>query len=394
MDYYDDDEDFDGIFVIEFEGDQGEAGTLTYPGPDGKPRSVAIPAAGAGEAISVNIGTGSVTTGPQSAIGMPFRIGVPSALRNPTLMGGVNYTALDVPKAGYGVSHIGSSGGGSGSGGERFIDRIGGRIDWVGYGGDALFPAGKFTIGLGYHGGSGSRRDSGQLADGGETRGIVFIGDSPVFGTGINLGTLGLDIEGRTDLDQHGFYGKFGMPIAKGDGKSSIMPYIKLSYTQTDIRQMVNYSLPAYLEGFSSTVEHDLENNRFSVGLGGYYNRFVSEKFAIGLNLEGTVHFNDRKLTSWQMVDLFGTTDTVNVQDDDKDTSFGALAELSGTYYVTPSLGLNLYARYRYDDDIGRIDNPLSGNDILAGETSRIGSGNTDEISVGARMILTFGLGF
>jgi hypothetical protein len=382
-------EDFRGkyrskSFVIKFKGSSSEAGSLTYPGPDGQPRTVAIPVTGGGP-ISLDVGTGTVTTSaapsPRGSLGS----GVPAGLRSPTLMGGLNYTTLTVPRAGYGVSDIGNSNG------ESFIDRIGGKVNYVGYGGDALFPVGQFIVGLGFHGGSGTSRDSGQLAAGGEPGGIVFIDDSQEFGTGLNFGSNGVDLDGWTNISQHGFYGKFGLPIPCDNGKSSIMPYVKLSYTQIDVRQRVSYSTPAFPGQIGSTVEHDLENNRLSVGLGGYYNHFLSEKFAIGVNLEGSVHFNDRKLTSMQEIDLFGTLDTVNVRDDDKDTSFGALAELSGTYYVTPNFGFNLYARYRYDDDLGRVENPLSGNDILAGESARIGSGSTDEFSVGARVIFTFG---
>ena len=93
-------------------------------------------------------------------------------------MGTGNYTTFKVPRAGVGVSDIGNSSG------ESFIDRIGGRIDWVGWGGDVLVPAGNFVIGAGFHGGRGNNREAGQFAAGGSDSGVVFNGESIDSGPG------------------------------------------------------------------------------------------------------------------------------------------------------------------------------------------------------------------
>ena len=367
-----------------FPGNRAEAGNLSYPGPGGRKMTVRIPVATPGETLRVDFATGEILSLPGTS---PIRSASPSGhvlFGGPTLMGGLEYTTFNQPRSGYGVSGIGNPDG------EAFIHELGGRINYATYGGDVLFPVGKFVFGMGYHQGSGSNREAGQHAAGGSPGGIVFIGESNDFGTGLNFGTLGVDIDGWTNVRQRGGYGKIGLPIPCDDGDSSAFPYVKVAYSEVDVRQSVNYSTPAFPTQIRSDVFQDLRMNRFSLGLGGFYNHFLSESFALTVNLEADLHFNSRKLDSNQFIDLFGNTDTVHVQDSDNKTSFGFLAELGATYYVTPNFGFNLFGRYRHDQFI-RADNPLSGNDILAGETTRIGNGNIDEFTVGMRLIASFG---
>ncbi len=175
------DDDDDGFFIIGFGGNSGESGTLTYPGPDGQPRSVFIPAARPGEIVSVDIGSGAVSTGPRAPNNLtnPVTSRLPPFLRGPSVTLDGGFRTFKVPRAGVGVTNIGDPSG------EEFIQHIGGRIDFFSYGADVLIPTGPVVIGFGYHGGSGNNRERGQVEVGGVDTGVVFNGESGEFGTDI-----------------------------------------------------------------------------------------------------------------------------------------------------------------------------------------------------------------
>jgi hypothetical protein len=110
----------------------------------------------------------------------------------------------------------------------------------------------------------------------------------------------------------------------------------------------------------------------------------------MGLGGDLIVNFNDRQFDAVQDVQVFADSDTVSISDNRNDTSIGLLGELSATYLLSPKVGLSAYGRISYDDDFGQIFNPLSGNDILAGETARIENADTTTYSVGARLAFKF----
>ena len=380
--YYDEDEeDFDGVFIIAFSGDEAESGTLTYPGPDGEPRTVAVPAGGPGSAIRVNIGTGAVSVGPRPFIDSPIRLN--PAFSTPTIYGEVGGTTMDIPQAQFGVVDIGGS--------ERFLSFSPEKFDFATYGGSFSIPLGGFTIGGGYYTGAGENTSAGSLSPGGETGGFVLIGESSEFGTGVNLGTLGVDIStlSRVDFSQGHF--KFGVPIPCKDGGGLFLPYGKVSYGETTIEHWTDISTPAYSPNeVGSSLYERLENERLGLGLGAYYLHPLAEDLFVGIGGEGTVNFNNYNLYAMQTVNVFAASDTVIIEQEDDDTSLALSAELSLTYSLTDNLHLNGFGRINYDEGFGQILNPLSGDDVLAGDTASIGTDDVTSYTFGGRIVLSF----
>jgi hypothetical protein len=379
--YYDeDDEDFDGVFVIEFPGDQAESGTLTYPALGGASRTARIAAAPDGHAVTVNVGTGAVTSAPSPFL--DFRLNFPKYFSTPYAQGDVSWTQLDLPETTFGVGDIGGS--------EYTLLGTETRFNYATYGGTVGFPLGKLMLSGSYFTGKSDGATSATLAAGGDTRGIVFIGDSSEFGTGLGLGTVELGVDSYTNFDFD--YGKIrlALPLPIKSGKGVFQPNLSLSYGEYDLSHYAEYTVPAYSGDVWSGVEEHYQLDRWGVGLGMTYYHPLCEKFFIGLGGDLTVNFNDRQFDAFQDIEVFANSDTVSISDNRNDTSLGLLGEVSGTYLITPKIGLTAFGRISYDDDFGRIFNPLSGNDILAGDTARIENADVTTYSLGGRLDFRF----
>lgn len=377
--YFDeDDEEFDGVFVIEFSGDRAEAGTLTYPGPDGRPRTALIPAAAGGQAVTVNVGTGQVGTGPT-----PFSpiLRVPIDLLRPFIEGDASWTRTNLPETTFGVGDIGAS--------EYPLLGTETRFDYATYGGSFGAPIGKFLLTGSYFTGSSDGSTSTTVPSGGTARGWVFIGESSEFGTGVGLGTLELGIDSFTDYDFD--YGKIrlGLPLPIESGNDVFLPSITLSYGEYNLSQFASYTVPT-LNDVHSDVEEYYQLDRWGIGLGMTYYHPFCERFYIGLGGDLTVNFNDRTFDAWQDVQVFANSDTISVHDSWNDTSIGLAGELSGTYLITPEIGLSAFGRISYDDDFGQIVNPLSGNDVLAGDEAGVVKADVTSYNVGVRLAFKF----
>jgi hypothetical protein len=376
-DEYDEDDD-DGAFVIVFPGNASESGTLTYPGRDGRPATVRIPAAQPGQAVTVNVETGRVSTGPKP---MMYRPQVGSPFNSPLIYGGGGATNTEVPQASYGVTDLGGS--------ESFLVSTKAKLDYGTYGGGFSIPLGGLSIGGGYIHGSGSGQSSGSVEPGGETSGFVFIGESSEFGTGVALGTAGLDVDTQTRLEWDSGYLKIGLPLVF-EGGDTFIPRLKIGYTDREVVQWAGFSTPTYPGEVTSDVVEQLDLNRWTLGLGGDYYVPVAERLYFGLGGDVRLHFDDFKLSATQSINVFGTTDTVSVSESQDGTHFGVGGEISATYMFTEKVGINLFGRIDYDENFGQIVNPRTGDDVLAGDTARIGDEDSTSYTFGARLGITF----
>lgn len=386
--FYDevDDEEYTGL-VIRFPGDNAEAGTLTYPGPDGQPVSVAVPAVPRGRNLQVDIGTGTVTT-PMQPVALAPPSGLPGLeglLRKPIFVGEGGFTQYDLPSSGFGVRDIG--------GNEQYVVESDDKIGGATYGIHFDLPVDKFLVGLRYSFGDGDTTDSGSVPAGSEPVGFVFPVESPEFGTGLGFGANGIDVDSRTKFEHELFQVKFGLPIGKPGSDSAFMPYAKINYLKTDLSQTATFTSPNFdFSQLNSELRYDLDVERWGLGLGAFYLHSLGGGFFGGVGGDATVYFDDRKLRGWQTTTLFNNSETLNFDDDDDKTSFGLNGEVL-LHWVPPgqsTLGVGLFGRAEYMDDIGRIDTILSGNQILAGERVSIGSKSSTNFSFGLRVTLSY----
>jgi hypothetical protein len=372
-----------GGYVIRFWGDQAEAGTLTYTPAEGPPRSMAVDATPAGREIVVDTATWTVTTRTPPSSGLPSSsTGQPRYSFRPTIYGRIELLTTGIPQSYWGVGDIGGDEHPLVASQDRFSDKA--------YGGQVLVPIGNFLVGGGYMEGYGCGDSYGGLAPDGQTGGFAFIRESSELGTGVNVGTLGIDIKTRTDFSWRAGNVKLGLPMPLESGADRIVPYVRVTYTEFDMKQTARFSTPAYPDDVKSKVKEKLDLTRWGVGLGAHYTHPLSSKFYLGLDGEATLNFNSWKFDATQYIKVFDSSDSLSVQEDKNGVSVGLAGKLSLTYMLTGRLGINAYGRFSYDENLGRAVNPVSGSEVENGATAGIGSGGSLSTAFGGGLKYSF----
>lgn len=380
-----DEDDDESIFVIAFPGDYSQAGTLVYtPQGGGEPVRIAVPAARRGDIIDIDLASGTATARPKplaEAIPVPW-----GANRSPGIYIDGSFTFREIPATGYGTTGIGTN--------EEFILESEDYFEQGAYGGGLFFPLGKGFIALGGLYSEGDSSGAASVAAGGAETGFVGIANSDEFGTGVNLGTNGIDLTGTTDFDESLFYAKYALPIPIGaDENSTVIPYVALQYRDFSSTQWVQATTPAFpaMEVFSDwSTELDWE--RFGINFSAIYDIRAAEGVHFGFGGGITGYFDNTELRARQTIGVFGNTDTIAVDEDDDRFSIG----LNGDIYMLfapkgwGGLGFGPYARFEWDEAQPYFRTQVSGNDILDGNNAGIDYMETTRFQLGIRAGLSF----
>lgn len=380
-----DDKDDEATFIIAFPGDKGKSGTLTYPGPDGRPRSVYVPETSRGQPIRIDIASGTITSLPDRSPDRPQTSSAGPGFKPGFWLEGA-FNSFKGPRSGVGVTNIGNATA------EEYVDWVGGRHKYFGYGGGFHFPLGGLMVALGYNGGKDSFGQSAQVAPGGAARGWVFQGESGALGTGVNLGTLGLDIDSATRVRSDEFIAKIGMPLGDDDEKkvaATMFPYLVLGYTDRRLTQTSRFTTPAFAD-VNSTLVNRLDTRRFSIGLGYYHDQMVAPDFSIGGTVQATVNFDKYKLNSVQDVRIFNTTDTIAIEKRRNSTRFGFKGEVHANFHLSENIAIGPFGGVRHDPGFGQNVTILSGNQVQNGEEIEIGRKNITQLYAGIRANFSF----
>jgi hypothetical protein len=382
----DNDDSDDGIFVLVFPGDSGEGGTLTITRSDGSKTNIMVPPAQPGEHIRVNLDNGTARRAPDSLLApAPTTVASEPAMPSAYLIG--TYDSIKVPQVGAGTL--------IGADSEEFIGLSKKRLTgWSGTG-ILTFPetfGGNVSIGFSY--GEADGNSSGSVAAGAANVGIVYHDFSPNESTGVAVGAAGMDVSTRSELDHMLMFAKFELP--GGNNGGDVSPYGKLFYGNYKQRHSSFVETPTYGSAITSESNQRVKEDLFGLELG---LRFDTDNNGVRIGLGGGImgYYRDAKLRSSQhnICSLCPSPDqqdfTINIEDSDDGFGFGASLMGNVGLGLADGIEVGLLGALRYMDKIGRVWNPMSGNDLfLDNNPTHLESGSSTSWHVGGYLRFDF----
>ena len=351
------DDDGDGVFILVFPGSAGEGGTLTVSRGDGSRTTIAIPAAGPGEKIAVNLDTGTATAvggAPQPTTARDTSPDTPSALAFGA------YESFEAPRVGAGTRIT--------SGGESFIGRSKKRLG--GWSGAAVLGLPNIMGGyldFGFMYGKADGNSSASVAEGTDDVGIVYHDFAPNSSTGLFLGDNGLDVSTRAKVDHQSLFARFMLP--GGNNGYGFSPFGKLFYSNIDQLHTSSISSPAYGNAISTTARQKVNEDLWGLELGVRMDHDTNGvRTGIGAGLIG--YYRDASLRSSQhnLCSLCASPQqdfTIDIDDDDNDFSFGFDLNAMIGVGVGEGMEIGLIGSFLYLDKLARVWNPSTGDDLF-----------------------------
>lgn len=378
-------DDDDGSIALIFPGDRSVPGTLVIDRPDGPAIRIAIPAAGPGERITVDVPrrTARVVRDPS---GPGDRSGPPRATIS--LIGG--FGAVEAPPVGTGVLIEG--------GGESFAAELDDSVG-IPFGGLSVgIPAGPGTLNLfgGY--GEGSDDISTSVpAGGGIDVGFVNTDFAPSGSTGVFLGNAGLDTSLMRDVNVLSFGGSYALPIGGSPEKGKIWDaYFSLEYSRTEQSIWGNVTSPSFGNDISSTINQEVSDRYITLGAGPRLRGQSDSGFFYYIGAQALLVHHRGELQSNQSVicNLCGAADqafTIDLAEHTDGVTFGARGKAGFGIEISNGTSIGAYGFAEYYDERGQIVNPRTGDDLfIRNQPTALGSQSAT--NYGGAVVFTIGL--
>lgn len=356
-----DDDDDRSTFMLGFPGNAAEGGRLTVGD-----QTYTVPAADFGETLYVDLETGRVgTRSPGRDYGWT---GI-------SLRAGAAYGEVEAPEVGIGLVGFGSN--------ERFALQTEDRIPIATTGASLGFDPGFWGVRLSLSGyfGWGDDDASAQVSpDGGA--GVVYGQD--VGTTGLLLGNVDLDVAVDTEVDTHGIKLKGFWPDCgcEWDGWNYV-PFTYVAYRGIDQEHRLNVTSQAFANQFSQERHQDVDEKFFEFGVGGMFSRPLSDRLRFNFAASAGGAYRDAELESQEnnFCSIGGcnanNNQNIDIKDEDDGFTYTLGAGVNLEWMLAPNadgggLGLDIGTRVNFIGDVAQVHNPVSGNDVLNGETTRL----------------------
>ncbi|MEP2988433.1 MAG: Plug domain-containing protein [Parasphingorhabdus sp.] len=270
----------------------------------------------------------------------------------------------------------------TGPGTETFAGTAPDRVDSFSVGGTLSAKVSDTITISGYYSYSeGDARSDFDIPAGGSIDvGNVYGGFSPSGSTGLNIGNRGLSGFNESDLSLHELKFSATHPLAtEGPFTSSATLFINALFMDRNYRSETN----ANVFGTPITQRRDQKVKDSLIGLGGILNGRL--QMADGVAATGSfasgIYYRDTDMRSLELNDcgLCPPADqnfSLNFEESDSGVSFAGTIAAGLEFDVTSTMKFTIGADAGYATDLGEIFNPSSGDQVLAGETTRLGKTN------------------
>ncbi|WP_417623023.1 outer membrane protein [Parasphingorhabdus sp.] len=231
----------------------------------------------------------------------------------------------------------------------------------------------------GYAYSEGDARTEFAIPAGGATDvGFVYGETSPSGSTGLAIGNRGLTGFNESDFSFHEFKIGLSTPIASKDGFSAFAS----AFANVLLFDM-DFDSKAESTVFGSVLEQSRDQSVSStyLGIGGALG--VKQQIAPGVALTGSaaggIYYRDSDLYSMERNScaLCPPADqdfTLTFDESDSGAAFAGSVSAGLEFDVTPEVKFAVGADASYLSDTGKIINPSSGDQVLQGETTRLGT--------------------
>jgi len=382
------DDDDNGTIALIFPNDRSVPGDLVIVSPDGTSTRIAVPAAGPGEKILIDLPR-------RSARAVPDRPG-PSASATPgekpkvtiSLFGG----AMDsqVPEVGAGTVVDGGS--------EDFAALLDDSLTVPFGGGSIAFEVGGGSLELFGGFGEASDQASSSIAAGGAVDvAIAYTDFSPAGSTGLFLGNVGLDTVIDRDVDVLKLGGVFTVPLGSASPEGGqVNGRIGVEYKR--VRQDIDAWVmsPSFGMDITANYRQRSSDKNLSLILGAEYRQQVAGGFYFAFGADGMLINRNADLNSVQDIvcmvcaapeDAF----TITVTDDDSGVTFGGRANAEIGFDIGGNVSLGVLGFAEYVDKVTQIANPRNGDDLFVRmQPTQIGSRSATNF--GGALVLRVGL--
>lgn len=267
-----------------------------------------------------------------------------------------------------------------GPGTETFADTAPTKFDTFSLAGGVTFElADHFVGGVHYSYSEGDARKDFDIPAGGVIDvGNVYGGSSPSGSTGLNIGNRGLSGFNEADFSLHEIKLSATTPISEERAfSSSATLFVNALFMDRNHTGQTN----ATVFGTPITQHRDQEVSDRLFGLGGLLNGrlHVAEGVNAVGSLGGAAYYRNTDMTATETNDcgLCPPADqnfTLTFEESDSGISFAGTVSAGLEFDVTPYLKFLVGADASYISDVGQIINPSSGDQVLAGETTRLGT--------------------
>jgi hypothetical protein len=335
------------------------------------------------------------TGAPSPAAAMPALTGAPpptpesgSLLVNIFFGGGVGRT--DVPQTSAGV--VRTSGGDEGPAG------VGpNRVNFNFLQGGITFPLGGVSAFVDGHHAFGNGRTTPFSVAPGSVDGAGFsFGRETADSTGLILGSFG-GIDGTLTTDFNETSIRFGvrLPLGASDAQDSIFsisPFVHYDRRSTTLASdlFLTNNIPNFLFDIGQQREDKITDTWFTVGITPSVTFPLAAAVSAHIDLTGEAGIFRSKLNSLERnwCDLCGPEHqdfTIETMESDSSFRFRGGAGAGVDFNLSPRTRLGTFVLAQFFD-IGTVSHPVTGDDVLAGETTRAGRDSSFGLSVGVSM--------
>jgi len=288
---------------------------------------------------------------------------------------------FNIPQTGFGVNI---------SQDEQFIGQTPGSLTGASYGAEA--SVGIANIWVTHAEADGSRTAS--VAEGTDVVGVVLQDLDPVLGTGINLGPAQATVRSHAEFERFEFGGTLSLRGLFGDDGFRNEPYSigKETTWSWDVNAgpaviIEDLTLDSFFttETFAglidSSIQQEVDQTYFGGVVGAEATYHFSRELSITAAADGRILRYDAELDSRQTVNcalcpVGGQLVESRIEDEISGWTVGLGLEVESTFFIDHSFDISLSLGYDFIGNTAHVLNPETGDDVLDGETTRLG---TDE---------------
>lgn len=268
----------------------------------------------------------------------------------------------------------------TGPGTETFADTAPTKFDSAGISAALQFKLSDGLSGaLQYSYSEGDARSDFDIPPGGAIDvGNVYGGESPSGSTGLNIGNRGLSGFNEADFNLHEI--KFSATTAiatEGGFASTATLFINALFMDRNFKGETNATV--FGTPITQSRDQNVQDRLFGMGVLLNGRMPISKGVSLTGSVAGGVYYRDTDMdaTEWNMCGLCPPADqnfTLTFVEGDSGASFAGSVAGGLEFDISPDLKFNIGADASYVSDLGQIINPSSGDQVLAGETTRLGT--------------------
>lgn len=296
----------------------------------------------------------------------------------------------DVPQTSAGVVRTsGGDEGPAGFGPDRInLNFVQGRLTFP-VGGLPAFIEGRYAFGNG-------RTTAFSVAPGSVDAAGFSFGRETADSTGLILGNFG-GIDGTLTTDFNETSIRFGvrLPLGANDEQDSIFsisPFVHYDRRSTTLGSdlFLTNNIPGFLFDIGQQREDKITDTWFTVGITPSVTFPLAAAVSAHIDLTGEAGFFRSKLNSIERnwCDLCGPEHqdfTIETSETDSSFRFRGGAGAGVDFRLSPRTSLGTFVLAQFFD-IGTVSHPVTGDDVLAGDTTRAGRESSFGLSVGVSM--------